>query len=464
MTTTEFKTLMSRHLLGIADADEEKQLQEVLQSDSEKQNIASEFCKLKDFSDKFGQYKQIDSKIAFDKFTEVVNQETFVDKKLVSTSRWWRGTVAVVAAVLIPLIVFTTVIYFFYTKADSAAQLADTEAPYTSIPPSRENPLLRSEEETMTFFGFDKDEEEVPALRTISTTRANYRDFTLDDGTHIHLNACSSVTYPEHFADDSREVELNGEGYFEVAKDAHRPFIVHVAGYDVKQYGTEYNINAYDSHNVTVTLVNGSIGISARGGKEQRLTPDHSAQLTPSGINIFADDVMLATEWMHGTHHFERQSVRQLTTLLQRMYPQGCNLTDETGTLVTGVFNREDDLSDIVDAINNITSATPICSDEGAKDQQTRRVTMSLKGVNARTFLDILHKKTGVSYVFNADEINLMDNIYIKVQNEPLENTLNRVFANSKFQYHLRGNVLTIKYNSSAPTTPPVSPSKRKLI
>lgn len=461
MTTTEFKTLMTRHLLGIADEDEEKVLQELLNSDSELGRIGAEFCSMKDFKSKYDSYKKIDEKLAFEKFRKVVNQETIVDKKLKRTSRWWNKATVRVAAALIPLFLLTTAIYYFYNKQNEAQVIAETEAPYTSVAPSVDNPLLRSEEEDNLFYGFEQDEDISDKLKTINTPRAGSKVIALEDGTRIHLNSCSSVSYPEHFAGNTREVVLKGEAYFEIAKNAEKPFIVHTATADVKQYGTQFNINAYDEANIKVTLVKGSIGVTAKGKAEKRLTPNQSALITRTGVNTFADDVTLVTEWMHGTHHFENESSAALYTTLQRMYAQNTSLTDETGMKLSGCINREDELTDVSDAINTITDEMPIESDRNPSDIQKRRVTLSMTNGDGRTFLDLLHKQTGISYIFNSQEIAYLGNIVIKAKNEPIEIVLKKVFTNTKFQYRFRGNVLTIKYNEYAQTTPPVLPAKK---
>ncbi|WP_164111772.1 MULTISPECIES: FecR family protein [Sphingobacterium] len=109
----------------------------------------------------------------------------------------------------------------------------------------------------------------------------------LPDGSRVWLNAMSQLRYPTSFAKQERRVELNGEAYFEVAKDKGKPFVVDVYGLDVRVLGTCFNINSYQNRNlIKTTVVEGAVEV----GKENRATvlypgqqleyrSDHSSRL-----------------------------------------------------------------------------------------------------------------------------------------------------------------------------------------
>ncbi|MBN2813342.1 MAG: FecR domain-containing protein [Bacteroidales bacterium] len=107
----------------------------------------------------------------------------------------------------------------------------------------------------------------------------------LPDGTRVWLNAESKLTYPGTFSDDSRHVYLEGESYFEVAKDSKRPFIVHTSAVNIRAIGTAFNVKSYPSENIIqTTLVEGSVAIErqpARQEKEAR-TKDLVVYLKPN--------------------------------------------------------------------------------------------------------------------------------------------------------------------------------------
>ena len=78
------------------------------------------------------------------------------------------------------------------------------------------------------------------------TPRGGTYHLALADGTNVWLNADSKLTFPQQFADEKREVTLVGEAYFEVAKQAKRPFVVKTAGQEIAVLGTSFNVAAYD--------------------------------------------------------------------------------------------------------------------------------------------------------------------------------------------------------------------------
>jgi len=108
---------------------------------------------------------------------------------------------------------------------------------------------------------------------------------TLEDGTKIWLNANSKLTYPTHFVDKKRIVDLDGEGYFEVAKDKSRPFEVKTSNLSIQVLGTVFNLKSYPEEGVIeTTLLEGSVALSkiVSDNKEQKIY-----QLEPSQQAVF---------------------------------------------------------------------------------------------------------------------------------------------------------------------------------
>lgn len=83
----------------------------------------------------------------------------------------------------------------------------------------------------------------------------------LQDGTSVKLNSGSTLKYPKTFSLFNRKVKLIGEGYFKVAKESRRPFIVDLDVIKVKVTGTEFNVKAYQEENIAVALDEGSVNI-----------------------------------------------------------------------------------------------------------------------------------------------------------------------------------------------------------
>lgn len=93
----------------------------------------------------------------------------------------------------------------------------------------------------------------------------------LPDGSSVWLNADSHVTYSENLSANTREVKLDGEAYFDVVKDAKRPFIVHVADYDIRVLGTVFNVKSYpDDKTIETTLIRGLVQVTKHDKKKQK--------------------------------------------------------------------------------------------------------------------------------------------------------------------------------------------------
>ena len=92
--------------------------------------------------------------------------------------------------------------------------------------------------------------------------RGQKSQIVLADGTKVWLNSDTKIKYPTNFNENQRDVYLEGEAFFEVTKNAHRPFIVHTTGLSVKVLGTKFNVKAYsDEDNVETSLFEGNINL-----------------------------------------------------------------------------------------------------------------------------------------------------------------------------------------------------------
>lgn len=114
------------------------------------------------------------------------------------------------------------------------------------------------------------------SVKKIHVPFGQIKQLTLSDGTRVKLNAGSDFTYPVKFTGTRRDVTLNGEGYFEVSKNAKAPFFVHTSGITVKVLGTVFNVKAYGSDSkIETTLLEGKIEVAFGGDREKKvlLTP-----------------------------------------------------------------------------------------------------------------------------------------------------------------------------------------------
>lgn len=118
-----------------------------------------------------------------------------------------------------------------------------------------------------------------PAMMQTVSAGAAISVITLPDQTKVTLNRYSSLTYPDRFKGENREVQLQGEAYFEVEKDARHPFIVKAEPVSIQVLGTHFNVEAYpDDANVRTTLLEGSVAVSVPGERSRIvLSPGENA-------------------------------------------------------------------------------------------------------------------------------------------------------------------------------------------
>lgn len=145
----------------------------------------------------------------------------------------------------------------------------------------------------------------------------------LSDGTIIHLNAASKLKYPVVFSKEKREVELQGEAWFEVKQEAAHPFYVRADEVQIRVYGTQFNVNTYRLKTVETVLVEGCIGIKTTGmKKELQLHPGQLAEFERSTgmISLKEVDVRPYIAWKEGVFYFNDESLEEIMNELARWY------------------------------------------------------------------------------------------------------------------------------------------------
>jgi ferric-dicitrate binding protein FerR (iron transport regulator) len=161
------------------------------------------------------------------------------------------------------------------------------------------------------------------AYNSLSTPRAGQFTLRLPDGTQVWLNNASVLRYPVAFAGPDRTVELAGEAYFEVAKDAAHPFRVKVqGGATVDVLGTSFNIMAYsDEPTERTTLLDGSIRVT-QDNQSALLKPADQSALDASGkLRVIPDvSVQEVIAWKNGYFHFDHASLQTTMRQLARWY------------------------------------------------------------------------------------------------------------------------------------------------
>jgi transmembrane sensor len=155
----------------------------------------------------------------------------------------------------------------------------------------------------------------------IFTQKGSEYWLTFEDKTVVHLNYNTSLTYPAHFGENDRTVYLDGEAYFQVAKDSKRPFRVVTSSGIVREYGTTFNVNTNAENGLEVVLVEGSISLTSHNGKECMLAPGEMATLQSTG-RMFVNkvDVEPYVAWNKGQFVFDNYTLERIMKVLSQWY------------------------------------------------------------------------------------------------------------------------------------------------
>ncbi|TDX00289.1 FecR family protein [Dinghuibacter silviterrae] len=157
---------------------------------------------------------------------------------------------------------------------------------------------------------------------TISTPRGGQYQVVLADGTHVWLNASSSLRFPTTFTGKERRVVLTGEGYFEVAPRAGQPFRVTAGDMTVDVLGTHFDVMAYaDEDRTATTLLEGSVRVS--GGSTGSLVRPGQAALLDAGthqLQVGLADLEGAVAWKNGYFRFDGVDLPVVMRQLSRWY------------------------------------------------------------------------------------------------------------------------------------------------
>ena len=204
-----------------------------------------------------------------------------------------------------------------------------------------------------------------PAL-SIDTREGKEYWLSLPDGSIVHLNNGTRVIYPEKFIGDTRDVILEGEAYFMVAKDRRHPFLVHTLAGDVKVYGTEFNISAH-RQKTEIVLVKGSVSVTPSATSYERmLKPGQMATLSAlSTLSVEDVDVEPYVAWNTGTFVFDNIPMQQLMDVLSKWYGFSTDFLNPEAKEkhFTGELDRYGSIKPTLDAISQVTGLSLRVSD-----------------------------------------------------------------------------------------------------
>jgi transmembrane sensor len=209
------------------------------------------------------------------------------------------------------------------------------------------------------------------AANEILTASGSRTHLSLPDGTKVWVNAGSRIDYTKTFGLSTREVDLTGEAYFDVAPDAGKPFVIHTRKIDIRVLGTSFNIKSYPSDKTTeATLIRGSIEVSIRNSPSGKIILKPNQKLVVSnddtllkvqdtrsrviraihppvviGKPTFEEHTgaMIETSWVENKLIFQAEEFSELAKQMERWY--GVSIRFDNPRLeelqFTGIFEKE---------------------------------------------------------------------------------------------------------------------------
>ena len=226
-------------------------------------------------------------------------------------------------------------------------------------------------------------DETVPGQLVVAVERGQKANITLPDGSKVWLNSQSRLTYSTNFNVRQRELQLDGEAYFEVAHNPNKPFIVRSNDISVRALGTAFGVKAYNEDVLISSIL--------MKGKVLVTTPDGEAILKPNERIIYDK-----------TKHKKEQ-----TTVT--------NATDFTGWIHNELRFEDESLGDIAKTIRRIYNVEVVFASEKLKSQ---RYTGTINNNSLESVLNIISLTSPVSFQINNQQVTLSENKK-SLQNKP---------------------------------------------
>ncbi len=388
MQRRDIDTVIADCLIGKATDEEQELLQEWLKEDEQHLQYYQRLIHTEDINGLYRLHSEVDVDKAWKKFIN--------NNGLKQTKRIWLRPLRYAAAILVLLIAGGAWQYSRYIKVtppdisedilsamtqsrESGKQVAKLDVIGSNVDLSDPNAAITFEEYSGNNSSHEVDDEmkhnplstkelkesltkeQLLAARRITTRHDKEFWLTLDDGTLVHLNYNTRLIYPEEFGRGDRNVILDGEAYFMVAKDKSRPFIVHTTNGDIKVYGTEFNVNTRerkDSNDETktgtsVVLVSGSVSFTPAGGKELMMKPGQQVMFDNDDLSVGNVDVEPLVAWNAGKFSFDDVELERVVNVLSKWYNVSISYAsdDIRHQKVIGYFDRYEPLESTLRAI-----------------------------------------------------------------------------------------------------------------
>lgn len=364
--------LMKKVLLGEANEAEQLELEKRLAECPDLQKVYEQLQNGETLRVAFEEYKNYSSKKAYESFLRKIGQTELVVEKPRTFRIWWYVAAAVVCLAIglsFYMSNFVSIEEESRPLIQPGVQQAQLTLPDGSIIDVHEKEVnvivdgvqvkykegVLSYQPTVTTQHEEKNVEEKPVISNeLVIPRGGENTVILADGTTVHLNAGSKLTYPVRFTGKRRIVALEGEAYFEVVADENHPFVVQTHLGEVLVLGTAFNVNAYTNASVCyTTLVHGKVQISAPKVGTVTLQPGEQAVVSANGSEKRVVNLEEYVGWVNGVYTFNNRSLGEIMETFERWYDiqvyyETPNLRDIT---YSGSLKRYGTINSFLDAL-----------------------------------------------------------------------------------------------------------------
>lgn len=196
-----------------------------------------------------------------------------------------------------------------------------------------------------------------------SASFGNKSKVILSDGSAVYLNSGSTISYPAQFTGGKREVTLNGEAYFEVAKDARHPFIVHADAISIKVLGTHFNVKNYrDNMQIVATLLEGKIDVSKPNNTLIEMKPNQQVSFNKrtGKTEMKTVEADLYIKWKENEYYFEDETFTEIARELERGFNIKIKIVSDRlkSETFSGVFDKGETIMQILEIMKRHRSFT----------------------------------------------------------------------------------------------------------
>lgn len=343
---------------GTTTSEEEQELLAIIKRDQHRELVNEHMDQL------LSQHKDVATHVNWDDlYTNILDKRQYDGTPVVRRMPWMRWSAA--AAVLICLAL--AVYWALPKKAVEVAALQTTASPENDIaaPVSSKATLTLPGGKIIELDGVD--DRSLALAGAINASKSNdglhYANdelvkvewhtltnpkgskpihLVLADGSQVWLNAASSLTYPTVFNEPERKVTVKGEGYFEIAKNADKKFLVTANETVTEVLGTHFNINAYENEpGVRITLLEGAINAS-KGNETARLRPGQQANFSSGRLKVLhsvdTDEVMA---WKENMFEFNDTDIQSIMRQIERWYDVDVSYNNDLDLRFNGSIQRQ---------------------------------------------------------------------------------------------------------------------------